>query len=293
MTDELHEGAAPISGTGRTTRAPILHLHRGTVTIGPARLLDEVNLQLAPGTVTGLIGSNGAGKSTLLKVLARQQVLSSGEYLLAGQPGSALGSREFSQRVAYLPQSIPATHGLTVDELVCMGRYPWHGALGRFTTRDRTAVDQALATTRTYAFADRLTDTLSGGERQRCWIAMLLAQEAGVLLLDEPVSALDVRYQIETMDLVRRVSRERGIAILIILHDINLAARYCDEVMALKSGRMAWQGPARNLVDVEVLESIYETPMTVVSAAEAGQIFAFATLSRADRGTDQEGGRLL
>ena len=257
---------------------PPLVLNAGSVTIGPARLLSDVNLRLAPRTVTGLIGPNGAGKSTLAKVLARQQALSSGACLLDGQPYADFSAREFARRVAYLAQSIPPSSGLTVDELVCMGRYPWHGALGKFTPEDREAVNQAQAVTGTDMLADRFVDTLSGGEQQRCWIAMLLAQQAKTLLLDEPVSALDMRYQIETMDLVRRISRVRDISVLVILHDVNLTARYCDEVVALKAGRVAWRGAARALHDTGVLEAIYDTPMLVISPPGEDQSFAFAQL---------------
>ncbi len=260
------------------TEASTLQLTSGSVFIGEARLLDDVSISLVPCTVTGLIGPNGAGKSTLARALARQQPLTSGECRLDGKPYASFSSREFSRRIAYLPQAIPTTSGLTVEELVSIGRYPWHGALGKFTDSDRAAVKEALAITNTDIFADRPTDTLSGGERQRCWIAMLLAQQANILLLDEPVSALDIRYQIETMSLVRHVSRIRNVAILIILHDINLAARYCDHVVAMKAGRIAWQGAAPNLIDAHVLEAIYETPMAVVSTLEPNQRFAFAKL---------------
>ncbi|MCE7901718.1 MAG: ABC transporter ATP-binding protein [Gammaproteobacteria bacterium PRO9] len=258
----------------------MLSLDRGSVAIGGVRLMDDVSLRLAPGVITGLIGPNGAGKSTLVRVLARQQQLTSGECRLEGEPYESFDSRRFSRCVAYLPQSIPATHGLAVDELVCMGRFPWHGALGKFTPKDRAAVDEALALTGTGHFANRMMDTLSGGEQQRCWIAMLLAQEAGVLLLDEPVSALDIRHQIETMEIVHDIARRRDVSVLVILHDINLATGYCDEVVALKCGRIAWRGPSRSLMDADVLESIYETPMTVIATPEQDREFAMARLPR-------------
>lgn len=260
------------------TETPTLRLTAGSVSVGEVRLLDDVNLSLTPATVTGLIGPNGAGKSTLARALARQRPLTSGECTLEGKPYSAFTAREFSRRIAYLPQAIPPTNGLTVEELVSMGRYPWHGALGKFTDLDRAAVKEALSITNTDNLAGRLTDALSGGERQRCWIAMLLAQKADILLLDEPVSALDIRYQIETMSLIRDISRARNVSILVILHDINLAARYCDHVVAMKTGSIAWQGPAPDLIDKDVLERIYETPMAVISTNEPNQRFAFANL---------------
>lgn len=266
------------AGTGDHPGAPILQLRDATVEIDRARLVDGVSLDLVPGTVTGLVGANGAGKSTLLKVLARQQPLSSGDCQLKGREIASFGSREFSRHIGYLPQSIPPTQGLTVEEIVRMGRFPWHGALGPFTEKDVRAVTNALEMTGMVSFADRFTDTLSGGERQRCWIAMLLAQEAGVLLLDEPVSALDLRYQAETMELIRSISRTRRISILVILHDINLAARFCDEVIALKGGENVWMGRAAELLDAEILGAIYDTPMVIVSRPGTDERFAFATL---------------
>lgn len=271
----------------RTERGTV-SLRRGAVRVDGVNLIEGVDFSLMPGAVTGLIGPNGAGKSTLLKVLACQQALSAGELFLGDQPYSALKYRLFAQRVAYLPQGIPSAPGLTVDELVCLGRYPWHGALGRFSNEDRAAVNAALALTGTGPLAQRFVDSLSGGERQRCWLAMLLAQEASVLLLDEPVSALDARYQIETMELVRRIAQDRKVSILVVLHDVNLAARYCDRITALKAGRVAWEGPADRLMDTRVLEDIYDTPMALLAAPEFGGFVAFA---RSTRGSDGGGAR--
>ena len=259
------------------TDKEIVRLRNGCVRIDGATLIDGVDISLTPRAVTGLIGPNGAGKSTLLKVLARQQPLTEGELSIGDESYSSFRDREFARRIAYLPQIIPVTPGITVDELVCLGRFPWHGALGKFTSMDRAAVDEALEITGTVAFGDRFTDSLSGGERQRCWIAMLIAQEARVLLLDEPVSALDVRFQIEIMNLIRRIAQDREVAILVVLHDMNLAARYCGHITALKSGRIAWQGRAASLMDASVLEGIYETPMTLLAEPETGVSFAFAS----------------
>ncbi|WP_084399022.1 ABC transporter ATP-binding protein [Henriciella aquimarina] len=262
--------------------AASIQLNSATVEIGGTRLIDTVNLELCSGMVTGLIGPNGAGKSTLLKVLARQLPLTSGEYLLGDRQFSSYGTREFSRLVGYLPQTTPPTPGLTVEEVVRMGRFPWHGALGPFTAKDSTAVAEALAITEMTGFAKRFADTLSGGERQRCWIAMLLAQEAGILLLDEPVSALDLRYQAGTMDLIQKISRTRDISVLVILHDINLAARFCDDIVALKNGEVAWKGLATNLVNAATLETIYDTRMTIVSSAGSKEQFAFVKIDGQD-----------
>lgn len=228
-------------------------------------LLQPLSLQLADGNMIGLIGHNGSGKSTLLKLLARQQQASSGSIRLDGKPVQDWGNRDFARQVAYLPQQLPQTDGLTVRELVAFGRYPWHGALGRVTGEDRKQIDRALELTDTQAFADRPVDLLSGGERQRVWLAMLLAQNSRYLLLDEPTSALDIAHQVEVLSRVHELSRELGLGVLVVLHDINMAARYCDHLIALHGGRLLAQGSPAELMRGDTLEDIYGIPMGVLS----------------------------
>ena len=197
--------------------------------------------------MAGLVGHNGSGKSTLVKLLARQEAPTAGAIHFDGQPLGAWRDRAFARAVAYLPQHTPLAPGMLVRELVALGRYPWHGALGRFTNADRDKVAEAMALTDTARYADRFVDTLSGGERQRVWLAMLIAQDAGCLLLDEPTSALDIAHQIEVLSLVRKLSRERGVTVIVVLHEINMAARFCDEIVALREGRLVARGaPARS-----------------------------------------------
>lgn len=227
-------------------------------------ILQPLTITLGGGGVTGLVGQNGSGKSTLLKILARQQRATRGRVAFAGRPLDAWGDREFAQRVAYLPQHTPLASGLLVRELVALGRYPWHGALGRFGAADRAAVDEALALTATDVMADRFVDTLSGGERQRAWFAMLVAQQANLLLLDEPISALDVAHQVAVLRLVRRLSEERGVAVVIVIHEINMAARFCDEIIALKNGRLVAHGPPDTFMTATQLEAIYDVAMGTV-----------------------------
>ncbi|WPC06504.1 ATP-binding cassette domain-containing protein [Pseudomonas sp. MBLB4123] len=227
-------------------------------------LLHPLDLRLAEGQMVGLIGHNGSGKSTLLKLLARQQLPSGGRILLDGKPVQDWGNRAFARRVAYLPQQLPAADGLSVRELVGFGRYPWHGPLGRLKAEDRARIERALQLTDTQRFAERLVDSLSGGERQRVWLAMLLAQDSRYLLLDEPTSALDIAHQVEVLALVRKLCAELGLGVVVVLHDINLAARYCDRLVALHSGRLLVEGSPAQLMTSDTLASIYGIGMTVM-----------------------------
>lgn len=227
-------------------------------------LLQETDLTFTEGRVYGLIGHNGSGKSTLLKLLARQQAVSGGEILLKGRRLPDWGHREFAQQVAYLPQQLPTAENLTGRELVAFGRYPWHGLLGRLTSHDHAEIDDAITRTHTEAFRNRLVDTLSGGERQRVWLAMLLAQGSRFLLLDEPLAALDIAHQVDVLALIRRLCRELNLGVIIVLHDINMAARYCDHLVALHGGKVLAQGTPRELMNEPTLAAIYGIPMQVI-----------------------------
>ena len=237
------------------------------VRIGDTAILRNINLGFVEGEVTALLGHNGSGKSTLLKVLARQLSPTSGDIRVLGQSFQATGAREFSRHVGYLPQHPPATDGLTVRELVALGRYPWRGPLGRYTDDDHALIDRAIEDTGLAGFRHRSVDTLSGGERQRAWIAMLLAQQTRCLLLDEPISALDVRHQVETLRLVHRLAEERDLTVVVVLHDVDLAARFCDRLVALKAGQLVADGRPREIMDAGILESIYGVPMGVMERA--------------------------
>lgn len=238
--------------------------------VGGRDLLAPLSLTLAPGRFHGLIGHNGSGKSTFLKLLARQERPSTGTVSLGGVPLPQWGARAFARAVAYLPQATPAATGLTVAELVAFGRYPWHGPLRRASDRDRARVAEALDLADVARFKDRLVDTLSGGERQRAWIAMLVAQDSGFVLLDEPTSALDLAQSVEVMRLLRRLTRERGVGVVAVLHDINAAAEHCDDLVALHGGRLLHAGPPDAIMREPVLEEIYGLPMTVVAHPRTG-----------------------
>ncbi len=226
-------------------------------------ILHDINLSLEPGHVYGLVGPNGSGKSTLLKIIARQIGATAGNILWDGKATGEWGNREFARHLAYMPQFTPQTDGMTVRELVALGRFPWHGALGRFSDADRAKVDEALERTDLIRFEDRLVDSMSGGERQRAWIAMMLAQDARCILLDEPTSALDLSHQASVLSLVHDLCHERDLTVIVVLHDINLAARYCDHMVALGSGRIIARGKPSEIVRSDMLQEIFGIDMGV------------------------------
>ena len=207
------------------------------VRFGDTTIVNDINLDFREGEVTALLGHNGSGKSTLLKVLARQLAPAKGEVRLLGNRNHRADAREFARTVGYLPQHPPGTEGLTVSELVALGRYPWRGPLGRYTPDDYALIDQAIADTGLTPFRHRSVDTLSGGERQRAWIALLLTQKTRCLLLLEPNSSLVVKYQLEALCLVHMLAEEWVLAVVAFLHYVDLLSRFCQLLVAV-AGRL-------------------------------------------------------
>lgn len=227
-------------------------------------LFEASDLRFQEGRIYGLIGHNGSGKSTLLKLLARQQCPTRGDISLHGRALTDWGHREFARNVAYLPQHTPSAASLTVRELVAFGRYPWRGLLGRLSRKDKDQIQRAMTLTHTTEFGDRMVDTLSGGERQRIWLAMLLAQGSRFLLLDEPLSALDIAHQVDTLSLIRDLCHELGLGVIIVLHDVNMVSRYCDQLVALRGGQLLAQGTPGQLMNGAMLQAIYNIRMSVL-----------------------------
>lgn len=236
-----------------------------SISVPERTLLQDLSLQLFSNKVYGLIGHNGSGKSTLLKLLARQVKPTSGSISLNNRPLSDYSARQYAKHVAYLPQYLPITTSLKAYELVGMGRYAWHGLLGKETKEDKDIILESLQLTHTEQFAEQIVDTLSGGERSRIWLAMCLAQQSQFLLLDEPLAALDIAHQLEVMSLIKRLSQNLGLGVIIVIHDINLAAQFCDELIALKNGKLLKQGHPKDIMTVEVLHDIYQVNMNIVT----------------------------
>lgn len=250
-------------------------LREAAFSAGGRAILGPLTLDLPAGRVYGLIGPNGSGKSTLLKMLARQTVPSSGAIRFDGRPLGDWTGRAFAREVAYMPQFMPPSDGMNVRELVGLGRYPWHGALGRFTAEDEARVEAAIQRTGLAAFRERAVDSLSGGERQRAWLALMLAQGAPCLLLDEPTSALDIAHQMDVLAILRELGGSGGadggaMTVIVILHDINLAARTCDALLALRGGRLVAHGTCREIMEPERLRAIYGLDMGVMAHPVSG-----------------------
>ncbi|GHD23332.1 ATP-binding cassette domain-containing protein [Tianweitania populi] len=238
-------------------------------------IIEGLDLRLEVGHIHGLIGPNGSGKSTLVKMLARQEVPADGSIHFRGEDLRQEGDRAFARRLAYLPQFMPSTDGMNVEEFVSLGRFPWHGTFGRFTVEDRAKVEEAMEQTGVTAFRLRLVDTLSGGERQRVWLALLLAQDTECLVLDEPTSALDISHQTEMLDLVRTLAKKRGLSVVVVLHDINMAARICDRLVAMGAGRVVADGTPAEIMRPDVLQQIYGISMGLFAHPDSGIPVAF------------------
>ena len=228
-----------------------------TFAYGDRTIIDGLDLAIAPGKITTIVGANGCGKSTLLRSLARLLSPSAGQVVLDGTSVHSRPTKEVARILGLLPQSPVAPEGIVVADLVGRGRHPHQKVLSRWSARDYEAVADALAATGTAELADRSVDELSGGQRQRVWIAMALAQETDILLLDEPTTFLDVAHQVEVLDLLTDLSVSRGTTIVMVLHDLNLAARYSDELVAMKSGRVHATGTPTEVVTSDLVESVF------------------------------------
>lgn len=236
-----------------------IKIHRGGRTI-----LQVDDLQIPTNELTIVLGHNGSGKSTLVNLLSGQMAPDEGGISLNSNHLKDYKTKELAKQIAYLPQKLPTSAGLTVRELVKLGRFPWRGALGRWNDEDHTIIDAAMARTGVTRFADTLADQLSGGERQRAWVSMLLAQQSPILILDEPTSALDVHHQFQLMQLLSELNKTENVGIIVILHDLNLALRYATHIVALKKGRIAFEGSADILLNEQRLSDLYESPIKLI-----------------------------
>ncbi|KZE90759.1 ABC transporter ATP-binding protein [Microbacterium sp. TNHR37B] len=243
-----------MTGTGS---APLLQA-RGLSAGYPGRtVIDGLDLTVAPGRITMIIGANASGKSTLLGTLARLRAPLEGTVELDGADVASLPRRAFARTVGLLPQHPAAPDGITVAELVSRGRHPHRGMFQRWSAEDSAIVDAAMRRTGVAELADRIVGDLSGGQRQRVWIAMALAQAPRILLLDEPTTFLDLSHQLEVLDLLRDLNRTEGTTIVVVLHELNLAARYADDLVVLHEGRVVAHGSPVDVLTAEVVEQAF------------------------------------
>lgn len=228
-------------------------------------IIDGMSLEIPKGQITALVGPNGCGKSTLLRGISRLLKPQHGKVVLNGQDIWNMPTKELAKRLGILPQGPVAPEGLTVHELVAQGRYPHQSWLQQWSAEDERITREALEITGVSVFADRPVDTLSGGQRQRAWIAMTLAQDSDLILLDEPTTFLDLAFQIEVLDLLQQLNIERGKTIIMVLHDLNHACRYADFLIAVRDGEIAAQGVPHQVVTEELVRQVFSIDCRIIA----------------------------
>ncbi|WP_137991168.1 ABC transporter ATP-binding protein [Streptomyces vilmorinianum] len=266
-------GGTALTGTG-------LHLGYGDRTVA-----ENLDLDLPAGKVTALVGPNACGKSTALRALARLLRPTAGAVHLDAEDIAGLPARELALKLALLPQSPAAPEGITVRDLVARGRTPHQRWWRQWSSADDAVVDRALEATGTTELAGRGLDELSGGQRQRVWIAMALAQDTAVLLLDEPTTYLDLAHQVDVLELVAELNRADGRTVVMVLHELNLACRYADHLVAMRDGRVVAAGPPTEIVTPELVRDVFDLPAAVITCPVAGTPLVIPEGGRRPRGT--------
>lgn len=234
-------------------------------------IIDGLDLDVPPGKITVIVGANACGKSTLLRTMSRLLTPRHGQVLLDGKSIHRLPSRKLAQTLGLLPQSPVAPEGITVADLVSRGRNPHQQLFARWTREDDNAVAAALTVTQTAELSERPVDELSGGQRQRVWIAMALAQQTEILLLDEPTTFLDISHQVEILDLLTDLNRERGTTIVMVLHDLNLAARYADFLIAMREGQLHVSGAPEAVLTEQNVADVFGLKSRIITDPTSGR----------------------
>ncbi|WP_341257981.1 ABC transporter ATP-binding protein [Gordonia malaquae] len=234
-----------------------LSAQRIRVGYGDRTVIDDLSVNIAPNALTGVVGPNGCGKSTLVKALSRLNPVSAGAVMLDGEPITTMSTRALARAIGVLPQNPIAPEGILVADLVALGRHPHQNWIRQWSGRDSDEIVRALEQTGVADLADRRVSDLSGGQRQRVWVAMVLAQQTDILLLDEPTTFLDLARSLELLDLVDMLHVEQGRTVVMVLHDLALACRYCDELIVMRDGSIVVQGAPRDIVTEELLWDVF------------------------------------
>ncbi|MGV1753371.1 ABC transporter ATP-binding protein [Agrobacterium sp. CG674] len=238
---------------------------------GETLIFDGLDLVIPDGKITVIVGANACGKSTLLRTMSRLIAPRRGHVLLDGKSIHSMAPKKLARTLGLLPQSPIAPEGITVADLVSRGRHPHQSMLSRWNARDDEAVAAALEATRTFDLAERPVDELSGGQRQRVWIAMALAQQTEILLLDEPTTFLDISHQVEVLDLLTDLNHDRGTTIVMVLHDLNLAARYADHLVAMASGRLHVMGTPEEVLTQDNVRDVFGLESEIITDPTSGR----------------------
>ncbi len=240
-----------------------------TLRYGERTISQGLSLAIPDGSFTVIVGPNACGKSTLLRALSRLLVPAAGQVILDGRHISQFPAKEVARRLGLLPQSAVAPEGITVADLVARGRYPHQSFLRQWTDADEQAVAEAMQATDVAVLSDRLLDELSGGQRQRVWIAMVLAQQTPILLLDEPTTFLDIAHQIELMELLADLN-DAGRTVVAVLHDLNQACRYASHLIAMRDGRIAAQGAPGAIFTEQLVQEVFGLPAVIIADPVSG-----------------------
>lgn len=241
-----------------------------SVGYGRRMILEDLDIEIPEGELTVIVGPNACGKSTLLRALARMLPVASGTVELDGRAIRSFAPKKVARRLGLLPQSPIASDGIAVDDLVGRGRYPHQGVLRQWSDDDERAVQRALERARVSELSDRMVEELSGGQRQRVWIAMALAQETPILLLDEPTTYLDIAHQVEVLNLARDLQRE-GYTVVLVLHELNLAFRYATNLVVMQAGSIVAQGAVGDVVTAELIREVYGLPCQLIADPISGR----------------------
>ncbi|WP_040984967.1 ABC transporter ATP-binding protein [Oceanobacillus jeddahense] len=231
--------------------------------------IDDISLDIPKGEIVSLVGPNGSGKSTLLRLISRLIKPGKGEIVLDGQMISAMKSKDIAKKLAMLPQVQEKQSDLTVYELIEFGRYPHQRSQRKFTKEDEDIIQWAMDVTHLHAYRNRMLHSLSGGERQRAWIALALAQRPKILLLDEPTTFLDIAHQLDVMELVQELNKELNMTVLMVLHDINQAARYSNRLIVMKDGGICYDGTPRQVLTRDMFQSVFHIDAKIHKADDA------------------------